>query len=128
VWWPVLALPCGAGRSAVHLVRFGAQGRACLKVLKGNQVNIPEPNSLKPLVVTFTEPQEVGGVPGKSSLFFFTIIGHSVTRPASLPIGTAEAFCSRVGGLGCSVWWLAPGCVIVLASLKTDYPESGNDD
>ena len=91
------------------------------------------------MVVTLTEPREAGGVPGKSSLFFFTVTRLFSCQPSRRFL-FFFFFCSlsavsrkgdggrRVeerekGGLLTLLGW-----PIVLASLESGYLEKGNDD
>ena len=60
------------------------------------------------MVVTLTEPREAGGVPGKSSLFFFTVTRLFSCRPSRFGSFSFFFFCSlsavsRKGGGGRSV-------------------------
>ena len=93
------------------------------------------------MVVTLTEPREAGGVPGKSSLFFFTVTRLFSCRPSRFGSFSFFFFCSlsavsRKGGGGRSVkkreregvGFTLLGWLIVLASLESGYLEKGNDD
>ena len=90
------------------------------------------------MVVTLTEPREAGGVPGKSSLFFFTVtrlfscqpsrrflffffFAHFLLFLAREMVG--GGWKREKGGLLTLLGW-----PIVLASLESGYLEKGNDD
>ena len=84
------------------------------------------------MVATLTEPQNAGGVPGKSSLFFLTVtrsLGRRLCRSRltafSFFLGSHESEEEGEGGYDevCSY-----GSAVVLASLESGYLEKGNDD
>jgi len=89
------------------------------------------------MVVTLTEPREAGGVPGKSSLFFFTVTRLFSCQPSRrffFFFFCSFSAVSRKGGGGRRVKEKGEGLLtllgwlIVLASLESGYLEKGNDD
>jgi len=64
---------------------------------KGNQVNIPELGNKDTVCGNTTEPRHVGGGPGKSSLFFLTIMQH---QKRSVMCASGRLFFCHVLSLG----------------------------